>query len=376
MQINVNSDSIIQELCICSSVINGKQSIPILNDVLFITYPNEQRAEIISSDGEIWVTQHVRNVLSGEKIKFCVNAANLLSVLRNLEPNTDIVMDFDCNNNKLKISHKSGLVNMPYENGDEYPLPKVIAQRKFKILGHSLLKAIKNVSFAVSVDNLRPIISSVFFDISENKITTVGTNLKKLIKHDVDFKNETGTNASFPLPIKSANVLSSILAKGNIGDVSFGADEKTFTAVGEGFDFVCTLQSGRCPNYNSIMPKGYKFKASLNKLSFIGAIKRVNKMGDDNDDAITLRFAQGCVVVSAKDCAMCKNANEKVICDNDCNGFEIVFSFCELYSILNNIDDDTVIIYFNTEKSATVITAAKMETTAKTTSLIMPLASL
>ena len=375
MQINVNSSSIIQELFICSSVASGKQAIPILSDVLFCTDAKNNTATMTVSDSEIWATLNIQNVQSEKDTKFCVGIDHMLDVLRNLDNETDISITLNEQNKTLKLSYGKGYVIMPYLESDEYPQPKYFPVNNFEINSAKVMSAIKKVLFAVDVDVLRPIISSVLFDISDDKMTTVGTNIKKLIKHSKRISgNNDGYEKSFALPIKASNILYTILSKRNDQRVWIGTDDKMLCVTGDDFKFVCALQVGKYPNYNSIIPKEYKYKAIINKICFVGAIRRVKQMGAD--DSISLAFIPNTVVVAAEDSAMGKNASEKITCNNNCNGFEIIFSFEELLPVVNNIEDDEIAMYFNSEKSAAIITASNEIDGEKTISLVMPLASL
>ena len=100
------------------------------------------------------------------------------------------------------------------QNADEFPKDTITIGFSSSTIfnGTILANAINKTIFASGNDELRPVMSGVFCELSSEQVTFVATDAHKLVKHTrTDLSSEK--TASFILPKKPLNIL-----KNNIGD--------------------------------------------------------------------------------------------------------------------------------------------------------------
>ena len=103
-------------------------------------------------------------------------------------------------------------MHLAYANGEEFP--KAVALENpstTTISGDILATAISKTIFAAGNDDLRPVMSGVFFQFSTESLTFVATDAHKLVKYTRSDVSATET-AEFIMPKKPLNLLKGILS--------------------------------------------------------------------------------------------------------------------------------------------------------------------
>jgi DNA polymerase-3 subunit beta len=86
--------------------------------------------------------------------------------------------------NKIEITSDNGNYVMVGQNGEEYPkTPSVDDKNSVTLPCQVLNEAITKTIFATGNDDLRPVMSGVYFDFSEDSVTFVATDAHKLVRY-------------------------------------------------------------------------------------------------------------------------------------------------------------------------------------------------
>ncbi|HMC00841.1 MAG TPA: DNA polymerase III subunit beta, partial [Flavobacteriaceae bacterium] len=207
MKFIVSSTYLLKQLQVLGGVINNSNTLPILDNFLFEL--NNTELTVSASDLETTMSATL-NVESDNSGSVALPARLLLDTLKTFpeQPLTFIVEE----NNTVEISSNHGKYALAYANGAEFP--KAIALEdpsSTTILGDVLATAISKTIFAAGNDDLRPVMSGVFFQFSTENLTFVATDAHKLVKYSrEDVKADQTTE--FIMPKKPLTLLKSILA--------------------------------------------------------------------------------------------------------------------------------------------------------------------
>ena len=101
------------------------------------------------------------------------------------------------------------------------------------IQGDTLATAINNTIFASGNDDLRPVMSGVFFQLSSSGMTFVATDAHKLVKYERTDVVAPET-AEFIMPKKPLNLLKSVLI-GSEEDVTVNYNNSNFQLISNPF---------------------------------------------------------------------------------------------------------------------------------------------
>ena len=342
MEFKISSSVLNQQLQILSRVINSRNSIPILDCFLFNVCDN--LLTITSSDGDIFV-ESTCIVESNGDMKFAVTAKTITEAIKEIK-NQDIVFSVNKNNefhDNIVISYNNGKYDiMSRLTNDYHIVPKENSNlSSFSIKSNELLNYISSTIFAASLDELRPIIGGIYFNIQDD-LDIVATDCHNLILINSNTPGDLvaiDNNKSFVLPFKMANMLRNMLSNSDETvyiEFSFKRIYLTFL----NYSISCKLIEGNYPNYKGIIPKNNPSKININRLDLISTIKRISLFSESN--LIKLLFGDNKLIVSSKNYNYSTSAEELVECEYDSNNIEIGFNSTNLLSSLNNLTSEQI----------------------------------
>ncbi|CAN0382119.1 unnamed protein product, partial [Ectocarpus sp. 4 AP-2014] len=159
------------------------------------------------------------------------------------QPLTFVVQD----NNTIELSSNHGKYAVAYANGAEFPNAVSLDNPSSTIIiGDVLATAIGKTIFAAGNDDLRPVMSGVFFQFSTENLTFVATDAHKLVKYTREDLAASEV-AEFIMPKKPLNLLKGILA-GSDSEVTIEYNDSNAKFTFENSELVCRLIDGKYPN--------------------------------------------------------------------------------------------------------------------------------
>ena len=136
---------------------------------------------------------------------------------------------------------------------------------------------------------------------------------------------------------------------------------------------VCRLIEGRYPNYNSVIPATNPYKATINRLSLLSALRRVSVCSSASSSLVKLRFQNNELHISAQDIDFAASAEENIACEYDGAPMSIGFKSTFLIDIINNISGEDINIEVSDPSRAGVIVPAEQDEESDLLMLLMPM---
>jgi len=208
MRFIVSSSLLAKNLSALSGVLNSSNTLPILDDFLFEL--QKDSLLITASDLETTMTVSIPLEKAEDPGSVTIPAKILLDTLKTF---SDIPVQITVNMDTLgvEISAGDGKYKLSGHQSDEFPQsPELDNTASISIDADLLVNAINKTLFAAGNDELRPVMSGVFFELTPDDITCVATDAHKLVRYRrTDFS--AGESASFIMPRKPLNQLKSIL---------------------------------------------------------------------------------------------------------------------------------------------------------------------
>lgn len=353
MNFVVSSSILLKHLQNIGGVLATNSTLAILDNFLFKI--ESDQLIVVASDLETTM-QSTLSVEANEDGKICVPARLLLDVLKNL-PEQPLTFSINPENYGIEIAYSNGKSKMVGYDADEFPkVPEIENTDKLVISGEIIAEAINKTLFATGNDDLRPVMSGVFCQLSEEDLTFVATDAHKLVRYRRTDSNATGSS-SFILPKKAL-----ILLKNNLkGDEELQVSYNESNAV---FSFndsvlICRLIDGKYPNYEAVIPKENPNVLTIDRQSFLGSIKRVSIFANKTTHQVKLKITGSELAVSAEDLDFSNEANERLTCSYDGEDMEIGFNSKFLMEMLNNIDSSEVKIKMSQPNRAGILIPAE-----------------
>ena len=365
MRFDVSSTALLSRLQSISKVIASKNSLPILDSFLFNLEGN--KLTITASDAETRLVTSVDVMNAQGSGLFAVSAKILLDPLKEL-PEQPLTFDINDDNLEIFIHFQNGKYNFIGQKGDTYPQQKPLNENAISIMmdAQMLLNGISRSLFATADDELRPVMNGIYFD-----LTFVASDGHKLVRlRNLSVKSPE--RASFILPKKPANLLKGLLSKeGEMVSIKFDDNNAYINCAN--FEMVCRLIEGRYPNYNSVIPQENPFKVTIDRISFLNALKRVSVFSNPASSLVKLQLKENEMLVSAQDIDFSTSAEEKIVCSFDGTELSIGFKATYLIEILSNINSEEVILELADPSRAGLIVPSENEENEDLLMLLMPM---
>ncbi len=367
MKFIVSSSTLLKQLQVLGGIINTNNTLQILDNFLFELSENSLR--ISASDLETTISG-VLTVDCDSEGSIAVPARLLLDILKTFpeQPLTFVVED----NNTIEISSNHGKYALAYANGEEFPKAVEISNPSSTVIQADVLaNAISKTIFASGNDDLRPVMSGVFFQFSTENLTFVATDAHKLVKYTREDVKASEV-AEFIMPKKPLNLLKSILA-GNEEDVLIEYNDSNAKFIFEKTELICRLIDGKYPNYEAVIPKENPNRLVIDRNQFLSSVRRVSIFSNKTTHQVRLKIAGAELNISAEDIDYSNKAEERLTCSYQGDDMQIGFNSRFLTEMLNNLNSDEVSLEMSLPNRAGILTPVDgLDEGEQVTMLVMP----
>ncbi len=351
MKFIVSSNLLLKQLQSISGVLSTNNTLPILDNFLFEL--NEVELRVTASDLETTMTARLTVDMAEDEGIIAVPAKLLVDTLKTFS-DIPVTLEFDKATYGVTIIAGEGKYRLAGQNGEEYPkAPQLEGAAGITIESDILHNAISKTIFATSNDELRPAMTGVFCEFTNENVTFVATDAHKLVRYRRnDIRSEE--NAAFILPKKPLNQLKGILASGD-APVHIEFNDKNSRFNFRNITLTCRLIDGRYPNYSAVIPLENPNKLTLDRSPFLNAIRRVSLFSNQATYQVKFKIAGTELHLTAEDVDYNNEARERLNCHYEGNDMEIGFNSKFMVEMLNNLETDQVVVELSQPNRAGLI---------------------
>ena len=368
MKFIVSSSLLYKEIQVLGGIINSSNTLPILDNFLFEI--NNNKLVLSSSDLESTMTSEIE-IESTSTDKIAISAKLLTDILKTFseQPLTFIKTD----NNTIEISANNGKYSLAYLNGDEFPKQvEILDAHETVINGSDLGNAINSTIFASGTDDLRPVMSGVFFQFNSESLKFVATDAHKLVKFETT--EYTASEVSeFIMPKKPLQILKGILQTES-SDLTIQHNDSNAKFIFDKSSITCRLIDGKFPNYEAVIPKDNPNVLTIDRQLFLNSARRVSIFSNKTTNQVRLKLAGSLLNISAEDFDFSNKADENLECQYSGDDIQIGFNSKFLIEMLNNLDSDMITLSMSHPNRAGIIRPLieSGESKESITMLVMP----
>ena len=284
-----------------------------------------------------------------------IPARLLIDILKNF-PDIPVSFNIDEKTLAIEITTGEGRYKMVGHKSDEFPqIPVLEDQMSLEIPADVLVCGFEKTVFATGNDEIRPVMTGVFMEMTANGLNFVATDAHKLVRYRrLDVKSEVA--ASFILPKKPINQLKNALS-GKADEtvvVEFNKTNASFTMAG--FKLVCRLIDGKYPNYEGVIPKSNPNRLIIDRQSLLSAIRRVAIFSSKATHQIRFKIAGQELTLTAEDLDYYNEAKERLSCNYEGEDMEIGFNSRFFQEMLGNLNQPEILLEMSAPNRAGLIT--------------------
>jgi DNA polymerase-3 subunit beta len=352
MVININRDDLLKSLQQVSGVVERRQTLPILANVLFNIRNNT--LFITATDLEVELKTQTE-VQSEEDIDITIPARKLHDICKALPDGSSITINVDEQNLTLKSGR--GRYTLGTLPAQDFPSvdPSTLADR-ITVNEKTLKFLIDKTQFAMAQQDVRYYLNGMLFDLSKTLFRTVATDGHRLALSQIKMDFDEDISSQIILPRKAIIELSRILTDSDDDLIIEIGSNHIRINFSNGVVFVSKLIDGRFPDYQRVMPSGQTQIAIANRQELKQALLRASILSNEKYRGIRFKILPNSLELLAHNPEQ-EEAEEVIEVNYDGPEMTIGFNVGYLTDVLNVIDTDSVEIALVDSNSSCLVTA-------------------
>lgn len=249
MKFSANRDDILTTLQAIIGVVERRQTMPVLSNILLELQDNQLRMTGTDLELELRADVIVHGETSG---RTTVPARKLHDICRGLPEDSE--MNFQMDGNRLRL--RSGrsrflLATLPAE---EFPAQDELeANNELKLTRQQLGDLIQRTQFAMAQQDVRFYLNGLYMEITEQLIRTVATDGHRLAMADLPVESQGIENTNIIVPRKGVTELQRLLSAGS-SDLQISFTENAIQVQLGNIRLTSKLIEGRFPDYERVVP--------------------------------------------------------------------------------------------------------------------------
>jgi DNA polymerase-3 subunit beta len=348
MEIVVRKNDLLRELQLFQGIVERKNTIPILANVLL----EAKGAEIMMLATDLEVALRSRCPATVAKAgSLTLPAKKLYEIVKAL-PETDVRIESDKSGVRVAAERfDSRMQTLPRE---DFPsLPEGGAGTKASLPRAAMKEMVAKTHFAITGEDTRYFLNGAKFVLKPDSLTLVATDGHRLalveVKHESGLTEESGVI----LPKKTLLELGKLLTEGE-GDIQFEAGENHLFFEVAGRVLISRMIDGQFPAYDRVIPKGNDKTIEFDRERLTSAVRRVALLSNERSRAVKFEVSKGKVEVTSSSSEF-GEATEQIPVDFSGTTMTISFNAQYVLDFLNVVETDIVSLSLKDEVSQAVM---------------------
>ncbi len=350
MRFTISREQILIPLQQAVSIIERKQTIPILGNVLMQI--QDSRLILIGSDSEIQLISVIPVLQESEDFSMTAPSKKLLDICRLLPSNSEIHVELL--EEKIRVSSGRGRYSLSTLPADDYPeFNETSYDYQFKINAGKFKKGLDKTLFCMANQDIRFYLNGLLLHISNSKIKLVASDGHRLSIFEDELGSATGYEARIIIPRKAVLELNRIIEDKEAElEVLFSANQ--LKVLYGNVVFSTKLIDAKFPDFGKVFNQTFLPPIHVQKELFKNALTRVAILSSEKFKTICCDFSHDLLRLTAQNPDL-DEAEEEVTLEYGGEPLTIYFNSQYLLEALNNLDAELATINITANHSSCFI---------------------
>lgn len=293
MKLVATKEALLDGLQRIQNVVSSRVTLPVLTNALLET--TETGLRLTTTDLEVGIRCEVAAQIERAGAT-TLPAKRLAAIVREL-PSAEVILETD-SKNITSISCGSSffkIYGLPKEDFPPFPAPQ--DAKTYTLKQSELRDGVRKTGYAISGDETRYVLNGILFSFTENKLTMVATDGRRLALFDCDLEFPKSQERDFIVPTKAVNELHRILGDDGEAQILVGENLATFRAGTT--ELASKLVEGNYPNYRQVIPGEAKERITLEREALFNSVRRVSLLSTEKTSSVRLSFTKNNLDISA-----------------------------------------------------------------------------
>ena len=349
MKFIINRETLLTPLQQIVGVIEKRQTMPILANVLMVVADNF--LTLTGTDLEIQIVAKV-SVSDSSPGTITVPARKLLDLCRLLPNGADIQLDQQ--NEKVKLLSNRSKFSLSCLPSEHYPeFAETALDKQFTINAGKFKKALEKTIFCMANQDVRYYLNGLLLNISNNRMKLVASDGHRLSIYEDVLEEQTGYESRIILPRKGVmelyrlleNLDSELTVMFSNNNIKIAIDNLVFSAK---------LVDAKYPDFGKVFQQSFYEAISLPKQALKETLTRVAVLSNEKFKGVTFDIAPGSMKISTHNPEH-DEAEEDLTIDYKGELLSIAFNAQYLLDAVSNLDSDTAILTIASNASSCFI---------------------
>ena len=354
MEFVVKRDILLKSLNFVQGVVEKKNTLPILSNVLLQL--KNKKLLIVATDLDIIFYDEIDEVKIIKEGSTTTSAAILYDILRKISSNSDLNFELKTEN-KLSLKSVNSDFNLLCLPTDNFPTFLDEFEGQEILLNNSrFLKLLNKTRISISNDDTRHYLNGIYLHLTEaggrNFLTGVATDSHRLSSSSLEIDNITDFS-SLILPRKTVFQLCSLIAETSEKLTMQTSDNKIKFSLGK-MKLISKVIDGKFPDYKKVVPAANDKTLIVSSKDFIDSIERVASVSLDRKEGVKLSISKDNVQLSVNS-ANSGEGNEKIQAEFNSEDLNISFNSKYLIDIASEVEDKKLKINLKDSASPVLI---------------------
>ena len=354
MQFVVKRDILLKSLNFVQGVVEKKNTLPILSNVLLQLKDN--KLSIIATDLDIIFYDEVSDVKILKEGSTTTSAAILYDILRKISSNAELNFNLK-SENKLSLKSENADFNLLCLPTDNFPtFADEFEGQEISLNNQRFLKLLNKTRISISNDDTRHYLNGIFLHLTEahgrNFLTGVATDSHRLSSSSLEIDSAIDFT-SLILPRKTVFQVCSLLSEISDQLTIQTSDNKIKFTLGK-TKLISKVIDGKFPDYKKVVPTTNDKILTVSSKDFINSIERVASVSVDRKEGVKLLINKDNVQLSVNS-ANSGDGNEIIKANFSSDNLNISFNSKYLIDIASEVEDKNLKINLQDSVSPVLI---------------------
>ena len=354
MQFVVKRDNLLRSLNFVQGVVEKKNTLPILSNVLLQL--KDKKLLIVATDLDIIFYDEILDVKIINEGSTTTSAAILYDILRKISSNSELKFDLK-SENKLSLKSENADFNLLCLPTDNFPsFADKFDSEEISINNGKFLKLLNKTKISISNDDTRHYLNGIFIHLTEGNgrsfLTGVATDSHRLSSSSNEINNQENFTP-FILPKKTVFQLCSLLAENSDQLKLQISENKIKFSIGK-TQLISKVIDGKFPDYKKVVPTNNEKILMVPSKEFVSSIERVASVSLDRKEGVKLLINKDNVQLSVNS-ANSGDGNEKINAKFNSENLNISFNSKYLIDIASEVENDSLKINLKDSVSPVLI---------------------
>ena len=354
MQFAVKRDTLLRSLNYVQGVVEKKNTLPILSNVLLQL--KDKKLSIIATDLDLIFFDEINDVKILNEGSTTTSAAILYDILRKIPSNSELNFHLKTEN-KLSLKSDNSDFNLLCLPSDNFPsFADEFEGTEMSLNNSKFLKLLNKTKISISNDDTRHYLNGVFLHLTEGHgrsfLTGVATDSHRLSSSSLEI-DKTNEFSPLILPRKTVFQLCSLLTENNEKLYIQTSENKIKFTIGN-IKLISKVIDGKFPDYKKVVPTDNKKILKVSSKDFINSVERVTSVSMDGKEGVKLAINKDNIQLSVNS-ANSGEGNEVIKATYNSDNINISFNSKYLTDIASEVEDKDLVMNFKDSTSPVLI---------------------